>query len=71
MISLLIGLIIFALICYMLWWVLNQIPMAQPIRVIVTVLFVTRSVQELVTFGTTTIRTSGVGVAAIAVFLPI
>ena len=40
MLSLLIGLIIFALICYVLWWVLNQIPMAQPIRVIVTVVFV-------------------------------
>lgn len=40
MLSLLVGLIIFALVCYVLWWVLSQIPMAQPIRVIVTVVFV-------------------------------
>jgi Kef-type K+ transport system membrane component KefB len=40
MISLLIGLIIFALVAYLLWWVLNMIPMAQPIRVVVTVVFV-------------------------------
>jgi heme A synthase len=40
MISLLIGLIIFALFVYVAWWVLNMIPMPQPIRVVVTVVFV-------------------------------
>ncbi len=40
MIGLLVGLIIFALVAYVLWWVLNQIPMAQPVRVVVTVIFV-------------------------------
>lgn len=40
MISLLIGLVVFALIAYLLWWLLSLIPLPQPIRVIVTVLFV-------------------------------
>lgn len=40
MISLLIGLIFLCLVAYLLWWVLNQIPMPPPIRVVATVLFV-------------------------------
>ena len=50
MISLLIGLIIFALVAYLLWWVLNQIPMAQPVRVVVTVVFVLICVVALLNY---------------------
>ena len=40
MIGLLIGLVVFALVAYLLWWLLQQFPMPQPVRLIVTVLFV-------------------------------
>lgn len=40
MIGLLVGLVIFALVAYLLWWVLSLIPLPPPVRVIVTVLFV-------------------------------
>jgi len=38
--SLLIGLIVLCLVAYVLWWALNQIPLPQPIRTVVTVVFV-------------------------------
>jgi len=34
--SILISLLVFALIAYLAFWILGQIPMPQPIRVIVT-----------------------------------
>ena len=40
MIGLLIGLVVFALVAYLLWWLLQQFPLPQPVRLIVTVLFV-------------------------------
>ena len=40
MIGLLIGLVVFALVAYLLWWLLNQFPLPQPVKMIVTVLFV-------------------------------
>lgn len=40
MIGLLIGLVVFALVAYLVWWLLQQFPMPQPVRLIVTVLFV-------------------------------
>lgn len=40
MISLLVGLVVFALIAYLLWWLLSLIPLPPPVRIIVTVLFV-------------------------------
>lgn len=40
MISLLIGLVIFCVLASLGWWVINQFPLPQPIRVLVTVLFV-------------------------------
>lgn len=40
MLELLVGLVIFALVAYLLWWLINMIPLPQPVRVIVTVLFV-------------------------------
>ena len=40
MISLLVGLVVFALIAYLLWYLINLIPLPQPVRIIVTVLFV-------------------------------
>lgn len=40
MLGLLISLVVFALVAYLLWWVLSLIPMPQPLRVVVTVLFV-------------------------------
>lgn len=40
MISMLVGLVVFALIAYLLWWLLSLIPLPPPVRIIVTVLFV-------------------------------
>ena len=40
MIGLLFGIVVFALVAYLLWWLLQQIPLPQPLRVILTVLFV-------------------------------
>ena len=40
MIGLLIGLVVFALVACLVWWLLQQFPMPQPVRLIVTVLFV-------------------------------
>jgi heme A synthase len=40
MISLLIGLIIFAVVVWLLWTVLNMVPLAPPVRMIVTVIFI-------------------------------
>jgi hypothetical protein len=40
LIYLLVSLIIIALVCYLLWWALSQIPLPQPIRTVVVVLFV-------------------------------
>lgn len=40
MIGLLIGLVVFALVAYLVWWLLQQFPLPQPVRLIVTVLFV-------------------------------
>ena len=40
MIGLLIGLVVFALVAYLVWLLLQQFPMPQPVRLIVTVLFV-------------------------------
>lgn len=40
MISLLVGLVVFALIAYLIWWLLSLIPLPQPVRIIVTALFV-------------------------------
>ena len=39
LISLLIGLIILCLIIYVLYWALSQIPLPQPVRTVVWVLF--------------------------------
>ena len=39
MISLLITLLILCLIAYVAWWALSQIPLPQPIRVVVIVIF--------------------------------
>lgn len=39
MISLLVGLIVFAVVIYILWLILNMIPMPQPIKLIVTLVF--------------------------------
>lgn len=39
MISLLVGLIVFAVVVYILWLIINMIPMPQPIRLIVTLVF--------------------------------
>jgi tellurite resistance protein TehA-like permease len=39
MIGLLIGLIVFAVVVYILWIILNMIPMPQPIKLIVTLVF--------------------------------
>lgn len=42
MLGLLVGLVVFALIAYLLWWLLNTIGsgLPQPVRVILIVLFV-------------------------------
>jgi hypothetical protein len=40
MIGLLVGLIIFCIVAGLAWWVINQFPMPQPVRVAVTVVFV-------------------------------
>ena len=40
MIGLLIALVIFCLIAYLFWWLINMIPLPQPVRIIVIVLFV-------------------------------
>jgi hypothetical protein len=42
MLELLIGLVFFALVAYLLWWLLSTIGVGlpQPVRVIITVLFV-------------------------------
>lgn len=40
MIGLLIALVIFCLITYLFWWLINTIPLPQPVRIIVIVLFV-------------------------------
>ena len=40
MIGLLIGLVVFALVAYLVWWLLQQFLLPQPVRLIVTVLFV-------------------------------
>lgn len=40
MLSLLVGLVFFALVAYLLWYLLNLIPLPPPVRVIITVLFV-------------------------------
>lgn len=40
MIGLLIGLVVFALVAYLLWYCLNLLPLPPPVRIIVTVLFV-------------------------------
>jgi heme A synthase len=39
MINLLIYLIIICLVLYVLWWVLSQIPLPQPIRTVAVVIF--------------------------------
>lgn len=39
MISLLIALVIFALVVSLLWWLIQMIPLPQPVRVVITVLF--------------------------------
>ena len=39
-IGMLIGLVVFALIAYLLWYLINLFPLPQPIRIIVIVLFV-------------------------------
>ena len=39
MISLLIGLIVLGVVVYILWIILNMIPMPQPIKLIVTLVF--------------------------------
>jgi hypothetical protein len=38
LLSLLIAVIVIALICYILFWALAQIPLPQPIRAVITVL---------------------------------
>lgn len=40
MIGLLIGLVIFCLVAYLFWWLIQQFPLPQPIRLIVIILFV-------------------------------
>lgn len=40
MFMLLIGLIFFALVVYILWYVLNTIPLPQPVKVVISVIFV-------------------------------
>ena len=35
-----VGLVFLALTVYLLWWLINMIPLPQPIRIIITVLFV-------------------------------
>lgn len=40
MLSLLIGLVVFALIAYLVWYLINLFPLPQPVRIIVIVLFV-------------------------------
>lgn len=39
MIEMLLGLIIFAVVIYVLWLILNMIPMPQPLKLIVTLVF--------------------------------
>lgn len=39
LISLLIGLIIIGAILYLVWWAISQIPMIEPVRVVVMVVF--------------------------------
>lgn len=39
MISLLIGLIVLCLVVGIAWWIINQIPIPQPMRWVVTVVF--------------------------------
>ena len=40
MIGLLIGLVVFCLIAYLIWYLINLFPLPQPVRIIVIVLFV-------------------------------
>lgn len=40
MLGLLIGLVVFALIAYLVWYLINLFPLPQPIRIIVIVLFI-------------------------------
>ena len=40
LLGLLVGLVFLALVVYLLWWLINMIPLPQPIRIIITVLFV-------------------------------
>ena len=40
MISLLVGLVIFCVVAGLFWWVIQQFPLPQPGRVVVTVVFV-------------------------------
>lgn len=40
MVGLLIGLVIFALVASLLWWLIQQFPLPQPIRLVVIVAFV-------------------------------
>lgn len=40
MLSLLLGLVVLCLVVYLLWWLLNQLPLPHPVRVVATVIFV-------------------------------
>ena len=40
MLGLLIGLVFLCLLAYLAWWLINMIPLPQPIRVVAVVLFV-------------------------------
>lgn len=50
MISLLITLIIVCLVLYVAWWALNQIPMPQPVKVVVVVIFALIAIVVLLNF---------------------
>jgi hypothetical protein len=50
MIGLLIDLLVFALIAGIVWWVLQQIPLPPPIRMVVIVVFALIAILVLVSF---------------------
>ena len=50
MISLLIGLVIFCLIASLLWWLIQQFPLPQPVRLVVIVAFVLICILVLINY---------------------
>lgn len=46
----LINLAVVAIVIYLIWWLLNRIPMPEPIRLVVTVVFVIVAIMSLLGF---------------------